>query len=58
MLDAVVAIGNEEHTANRLHEVLSYGAAEIIVHPVVVGNPDASYQRAAELVAAVNQTLQ
>ena len=56
MLDAVVAMGTEEQVTKRLREVLSYGAAEIIAHPITAGpDKDASYQRAIDVVAAVNR---
>ena len=58
MLDDVVFIGDEEQVANRLRELLSWGATEIIAHPVLAGQDrEASLRRTLELVAAVDRTL-
>ena len=58
MVDDVVFIGDEEQVANRLKELLSWGATEIIAHPVLAGQDrEASLRRTLELVAAVDRTL-
>ena len=58
MLDDVVFMGSEEDVAARLTELFSWGAGEIIAHPVVAGNdPDASWRRTLELLGAVQKTL-
>ena len=58
MVDDVVFIGDEEQVANRLRELLSWGATEIIAHPVLAGQDrEASLRRTLELVAAVDRTL-
>ncbi|MBI2935394.1 MAG: LLM class flavin-dependent oxidoreductase [Chloroflexi bacterium] len=58
MLDAVVLMGDEERVAGRLRELLSWGATEIIAHPVPAGhNREASMQRTLELLAAVNRSI-
>jgi F420-dependent oxidoreductase-like protein len=58
MLDDVVAMGGEETVANRLREVIAWGATEIIAHPILAGQDrEKSMHRALELVAAVNRSM-
>ena len=58
MLDDVVFMGNEETVATRLKDLFSYGATEIIAHPVVAGSDhNASWRRTLELLAAVEKEL-
>jgi alkanesulfonate monooxygenase SsuD/methylene tetrahydromethanopterin reductase-like flavin-dependent oxidoreductase (luciferase family) len=54
MLDAVVLSGSEARVADRLQELFSFGAGEILVSPLLVGNDrQASAQRTLRLVAEV-----
>ena len=58
MLDDVVLMGDEETVANKLRQLVDWGATEIIAHPVMAGaNRDASWRRTLEVVAAVDRTL-
>lgn len=58
MLDAVVAMGSSEQVVERLREVFSFGAREIIVHPVAVGaDADAAFRKTLETVGRVSAML-
>jgi len=56
MIDAVVCYGSEEQVAARLRELFSWGATEILAHPVTAG-PDAaaSMERTLNLLAEVGR---
>jgi F420-dependent oxidoreductase-like protein len=55
MIDAVALSGNEERVAERLEELFSWGATEILVSPVAVGNDrTASLERTLRLLAQVS----
>ena len=58
MIDAVVLSGAEAQVADRLRQLLSWGATEIIVSPVTAG-PDSqsSLRRTLNLVAEVAKTV-
>jgi alkanesulfonate monooxygenase SsuD/methylene tetrahydromethanopterin reductase-like flavin-dependent oxidoreductase (luciferase family) len=58
MIDAVVFWGNEARVEERLHEMLDYGAAEILASPVLAGNaPDASLDRTLRLLGQVSHRV-
>lgn len=58
MLDAVVLSGSEERVAQRLRELLDWGATEIIAHPITAGSDrEASLERTLRLVAEVAQSV-
>lgn len=59
MLDAVVLSGNEERVEERLMELFSFGAGEILVSPIVAGsNREASRERTLNLLARVTEQLE
>jgi F420-dependent oxidoreductase-like protein len=52
MIEAVVLSGEESRVADRLHELFSFGAAEILVSPLAAGSDRAaSLERTLRLVA-------
>ena len=56
MLEAVVTSGDEVRVEESLRELLSYGASEIMVTPILVGEDrEASHQRTLQLVARLAQ---
>jgi alkanesulfonate monooxygenase SsuD/methylene tetrahydromethanopterin reductase-like flavin-dependent oxidoreductase (luciferase family) len=56
MIDAVVFWGNEARVEERLHEMLDYGAAEILASPVLAGGDlAASLDRTLRLLGQVSQ---
>lgn len=58
MIDAVVFWGNEGRVEERLHEMLDYGAAEILASPVLAGSdPAASLDRTLRLLGQVSQRV-
>lgn len=58
MIDAVVFWGNEARVEERLHEMLGYGAAEILASPVLAGSdPAASLDRTMRLLGQVSQRV-
>lgn len=58
MIDAVVFWGNEVRVEERLHEMLDYGAAEILASPVLAGgDPAASLDRTLRLLGQVSQRV-
>jgi len=58
MIDAVVFWGNEARVEERLHEMLDYGAAEILASPVLAGSdPAASLDRTLRLLGQVSQRV-
>jgi F420-dependent oxidoreductase-like protein len=58
MIDAVVFWGNEARVEERLHEMLGYGAAEILASPVLAGSdPAASLDRTLRLLGQVSQRV-
>jgi alkanesulfonate monooxygenase SsuD/methylene tetrahydromethanopterin reductase-like flavin-dependent oxidoreductase (luciferase family) len=58
MLDAVVLSGSESQVEQRLREILSSGASEVLVSPVVAGEDrEASRERTLRLVARVGQAV-
>ncbi|MFQ6027162.1 MAG: LLM class flavin-dependent oxidoreductase, partial [Dehalococcoidia bacterium] len=58
MIDAVVFYGNEEQVAGRLKELLSWGATEILAHPITAGSDtDGSMNRTLNLIAEVDRSL-
>jgi alkanesulfonate monooxygenase SsuD/methylene tetrahydromethanopterin reductase-like flavin-dependent oxidoreductase (luciferase family) len=58
MLDAVVLSGDESRVADRLHELFAFGAAEILVSPVMAGSDrKASQERTLQLVADVAKAV-
>ena len=58
MVDEVVLAGDESQVRDRLVELFSYGASEIIVSPVMAGrNEAASLDRTLRLVADVSLSL-
>jgi F420-dependent oxidoreductase-like protein len=58
MIDAVVFWGNEARVEERLHEMLDYGAAEILASPVLAGGDlAASLDRTLRLLGQVSQRV-
>jgi len=58
MIEAVVLSGSEERVADRLRELLAWGATEIIVSPVAAGDDRAaSLERTLRLVAEVAKAV-
>jgi F420-dependent oxidoreductase-like protein len=58
MIDAVVFWGNEARVEERLHEMLDYGAAEILASPVLAGSDSAaSLDRTLRLLGQVAQSV-
>ena len=58
MIDAVVFWGNEGRVEERLHEMLDYGAAEILASPVLAGSdPASSLDRTLRLLGQVSQRV-
>jgi F420-dependent oxidoreductase-like protein len=58
MIDAVVFWGNEARVEERLHEMLDYGAAEILASPVLAGSDSAaSLDRTLRLLGQVSQSV-
>jgi hypothetical protein len=58
MIDAVVFWGNEAQVEARLHEMLGYGAAEILASPVLAGRDSAaSLDRTLRLLGQVSQSV-
>lgn len=58
MIDAVVLSGNETQVEERLHDLLSWGSSELLVHVVTAGDDrNASRQRTLKLVAKVAKTV-
>ncbi|MBF8267900.1 MAG: class flavin-dependent oxidoreductase [Dehalococcoidia bacterium] len=58
MIDAVVLSGDESRVEERLRELLSFGATEIIVTPIAAGDDRAaSTERTLRLVARVAQSV-
>ena len=59
MLDAVVLSGNEETVEEKLMELFSFGATEILVSPIVAGgNREASRERTLNLLARVTEQIE
>jgi F420-dependent oxidoreductase-like protein len=57
MIDTVVLSGDESHVSDRLQELFSYGATEILVSPLAAGaDRAASLERTLRLVAEVAKT--
>jgi alkanesulfonate monooxygenase SsuD/methylene tetrahydromethanopterin reductase-like flavin-dependent oxidoreductase (luciferase family) len=57
MIETVVMSGNESRVAERLHELFSFGAAEILVSPLAAGSDRAaSLERTLRLVAEAGKT--
>jgi alkanesulfonate monooxygenase SsuD/methylene tetrahydromethanopterin reductase-like flavin-dependent oxidoreductase (luciferase family) len=58
MLDAVLLSGAETRVADRLHELLSFGATEILISPLAAGaDREASVERTLRLVAEVAKAV-
>jgi alkanesulfonate monooxygenase SsuD/methylene tetrahydromethanopterin reductase-like flavin-dependent oxidoreductase (luciferase family) len=58
MIEAVVLFGDESRVAERLRELFSFGAAEILVSPIAAGSDRAaSLERTLRLVAEVGKTV-
>ncbi len=58
MVEAVVTSGNEVAVEERLREWLSFGATELMVTPILVGEDrEASLQRTLKLVARLAQSI-
>jgi alkanesulfonate monooxygenase SsuD/methylene tetrahydromethanopterin reductase-like flavin-dependent oxidoreductase (luciferase family) len=52
MIETVVLSGEESRVADRLHELFSFGATEILVSPLAAGSDrEASLERTLRLVA-------
>ena len=59
MLDAVVLSGNEDQVEEKLMELFSFGATEILVSPIVAGsNREASRERTLNLLARVTEKIE
>ena len=59
MLDAVVLSGNEDQVEDKLKELFSFGATEILVSPIVAGgNREASRERTLNLLARVTEQIE
>ena len=58
MLEAVLMSGPESRVAERLHELFSFGATEILVSPLAAGSDRAaSLERTLRLVAEVGTAV-
>jgi alkanesulfonate monooxygenase SsuD/methylene tetrahydromethanopterin reductase-like flavin-dependent oxidoreductase (luciferase family) len=58
MIETVVLAGPESRVAERLHELFSFGATEILVSPLAAGSDRAaSLERTLRLVAEVGATV-
>jgi hypothetical protein len=58
MIDAVVLWGNEARVEERLRELLSFGATEVLVSPVAAGsNRTASLDRIMRLLGRTAQAV-
>ena len=58
MIDAVVLAGDEARVAERLHTLLTYGAAEVLASPVLAGRDrTASLERTLRLLGRVAQSV-
>ena len=58
MVEAVVFHGTEEQVAGRIKELLSWGATEVMAHPITAGpDPAASMSRTLSLIAEVGRDL-
>jgi len=58
MVDGVVLWGNEARVAERLHELLAWGATEILATPVLAGsNRAVSLDRTMRLLGQVAQSI-
>jgi F420-dependent oxidoreductase-like protein len=58
MVEAVVFHGTEEQVAGRIKELLSWGATEVMAHPITAGpDPEASMSRTLNLIAEVGRDL-
>jgi F420-dependent oxidoreductase-like protein len=58
MIDAAVLWGNETRVAERLRELLAWGATEVLASPVLAGeNQAASLERTLRLLGQVAQSL-
>ncbi len=59
MLDAVVLSGSEAQVEEKLMELFSFGATEILVSPITAGdNREASRERTLNLLARVTESLE
>ena len=59
MIDAVVLWGDETRVEERLRELLSFGASEVLVSPVAAGqNRAASVDRTLRLLGQVAKSLE
>ena len=59
MLDAVVLSGNEDQVEEKLMELFSFGATEILVSPITAGgNRKASRERTLNLLARVSESIE
>ena len=57
MIDGLVIYGDDAKTAQRLQELLNFGATEILAHPVLVGaDRPASLERTLRLLGQVAQS--
>jgi len=55
MIDAVILGGNESRVSERIQEMFSFGASEILVTPILAGkNKAASMERTLSLIASVD----
>jgi hypothetical protein len=58
MIEAIVLSGEESLVADRLHELFSFGATEILVSPLAAGSDRAaSLERTLQLVADVAKAV-
>ena len=58
MIETVVMAGDESRVADRLHELFSFGATEILVSPIAAGSDRAaSLERTLRLVAEVGAAV-
>jgi F420-dependent oxidoreductase-like protein len=58
MIDAVVLWGNEARVTERLHDLFTYGATEILASPVLAGRDrTASLERTMHLLGRVAQSI-
>jgi F420-dependent oxidoreductase-like protein len=58
MIEAVVLAGDEARVAERLHTLLTYGAAEVLASPVLAGRDrTASLERTLRLLGRVAQSV-
>jgi hypothetical protein len=58
MIEAVVLSGDESHVAERLQELFSFGATEILVSPLAAGSDRAaSLERSLRLVAEAGKAV-